>query len=836
VNSQDWQRWAQSSGSFSGARLGPYRLLSRIGEGGMGVVYLAERDDELRRRVAIKLMRSALANAEALARFHTERRTLAALSHPNIVTLLDGGATPEGAPYLVMEYVDGLRLTEYCRQYNPGVRERLELFLQIASAIEYAHRNLVVHCDLKPGNVLVTAEGAVKLLDFGIAKLLGPSAGQLTQAGPRPFTPDYASPEQVRGEPVTTATDVYGLGLILYELLAGGPPYRFETQSAAAILAAVCVRDPEPPSARNARLDPDLDAIVLKALRKEPQERYASAAHMAEDVRRYLGGRPVSARKGTLRYRAAKFIRRNKVAAAAAALALLATSAGVGGVLWQAGLAQAARLRAERRFQEVRKLTRFLLFDFHDAVEKLPGSTPIRQMLVERALAYLDSLAAEAGGDAELQLELAEAYIRFGDVQGNPYQPNLGDATGALASYRKALQLAEPPTRADPANLRAARALARVHAHTGDVLFLLRRMREATAETRRAVAILENATARAPREVETRMELASTLEGLGDQFGQGLSDRVAALECFRKSLAHWQEAARLDPNNLRARRAMAGLNMKIGEAEAEADARAALERFRTGLAILEALPAAERGSVPVKRLAASIQRRLADCFWQLEDTKGSLEAYRKAFETLAALAELDPANSRAQFDLAVTLSDAGQVLEAGGDVAGALRHYGQVADILERLLKSDPENISWQAYHAEILVRIGGLLLKTGQREEALRQTARGLAKARGVAGGERTPPGELTRAARLLVVCQPAELRAPQEALRWAERAVQLTGGKDVYALDTLAEAQLQTGRHEEARQTIERGLSLLPAPAGQPTPWLRRMLEAKLARLPRH
>ncbi len=816
-------------------RVGPYRLLARIGEGGMGVVYLAERDDELRRRVAVKLMRSALENPEALARFHAERRTLARLSHPHIVTLLDGGATAEGAPYLVMEYVEGLRLTEYCERFAPAVRRRIELFLQICSAIEYAHRNLVVHCDLKPGNVLVTAEGMAKLLDFGIAKLLAPGGGQLTQAGARPFTPDYASPEQVRGEPVTTATDIYGLGLILYELLAGSPAYRFEAQSAAAIVAAVCVQEPEPPSARNPRLDGDLDAIVLKALRKEPHERYASAAHLAEDLRRYLEGRPVTARKGSFRYRALKFIRRNKVSAAAAAAALLAATAGLAGILWQAGVAQAARFRAERRLQEVRKLTHFLLFDFHDAVQKLPGSTPIQQMLVERALGHLDSLAAEAGGDADFQWELTEAYTRFGDLQGNPYQPNLGDAAGALASYQKALRIAQRLERASPGDLRFARALARVHAHTGDVLFLLRRMDQATAESRRSVAILEGALARAPRDAETRMELAAAYEGLGDQLGQGLSDRAAALQCYRKSLAHWTEASRLDPANLRARRAPAGLNMKIGDALADQDARAALEHYRAGLAILEALPEAERGSVPVRRLGASIQRRMADSLWQLEDARAALEAYRKAAETLAALAELDPANSRAQFDLAVTLSDAGQLLEADNDDAGALRSYGQVADILERLLKGDPENASWQAYHAEILVRIGGLLVKTGQPEEARRQTARALAKARQLAARPEAAAAELTRLARLLVVCRPEELRDPLTALRYAERAVELTRGADPYALDTLAEAQLQAGRGEAARATIERGLALLAPGPGRSSTWLRRALEAKLARLPR-
>ena len=819
-----------------GCRIGPYRLIDRIGEGGMGVVYLAERDDELRRRVALKLMRGAWQDSQALARFHIERRSLAVLSHPNIVTLLDGGTTAEGAPYLVMEYVEGRPLHEHCREAQPGLVERLGLFLQIASAVDYAHRNLIVHCDLKPSNVLVAATGMVKLLDFGIAKLLLPGASaQVTQAGLRPFTPEYASPEQLRGEPLTTATDIYGLGLILYELLTGSPAQRLETQDPVAIFAAVCALDPEPPSRRRPGLDPDLDAIVFKALRKDPRERYPSAAHMAEDVRRFLEGRPVSARKGTLRYKARKFVQRNKAAVAALALALATLVTGVSAVVWQARVAEAARVRAERRLAEVRKLARFLLFDFHDAVQNLPGATPVQRALVERALAHLDGLAEEAAGDIELQCELVEAYTRFGDVQGNPYQPNLGDSQAALASYRKALTIAKPLARAAPEDPRVVRALAAVHLHTGDVLFLLRRMKEARTQTRQGITLLEKALARDPGDRQTRTALASGLEGLGDQLSQGLNDDAAALEAFRASLAHWEEVRRLDPGDLRARRATAGLNMKIGQLHAARQPRVALERFRAALDVLDALPAAERGAVAVRRLRGAVLRRLAECLWNLDDSREALAAYQEAAATYQAMADLDPANTRAQYDWAVALNDAGQALESLGDVAGALRQYDRVANILESLLKTDPANVSWQATHAEILVRIGSLLLKTGQPEEARRQTVRGLARARRLADRPDLPPTELTRVARLLLLCQPPDLRDPGLAAACARRAVELTNGADAYALDTLAEAQLQAGDSEAARATVARGLALLDGAAAEPSSWLRRMLEAKLKRLER-
>ncbi len=371
----------------AGRRIGPYRVLEEIGRGGMGAVYLAVRaDDEFSQQVAIKLVWPGFDSAEVVRRFKQERQILANLDHPNIGRLLDGGTTEEGWPYVVMEYVNGVPITEYCDEHQLSVAERLKLFQQVCAAVAYAHRNLVVHRDLKPGNIFVTREGSVKLLDFGIAKILDPSlrpdALSLTHTGMYAMTPEYASPEQARGENITTASDVYSLGVTLYELLTGVHPFRFKTRVLHEMLRTICEDEPARPSLvcspgfsrkdsstelppeggttnflsahentpdkLRRRLQGDLDHIILKAMRKEPEQRYASVEQLSEDIRRHLEGQPVIARKGSASYRARKFIRRHKVGVAATAALALALIAGMIVGLWQAGRAR-ERARAERR-------------------------------------------------------------------------------------------------------------------------------------------------------------------------------------------------------------------------------------------------------------------------------------------------------------------------------------------------------------------------------------------------------------------------------------------------------------------------------------------------------
>lgn len=338
----------------SGQLIGAYRVVRELGRGGMGAVYLAERaDEQYQKCVAIKLIKRGMDTDSVLRHFRNERQILASFDHPNVARLLDGGATEDGLPYLIMEYVEGLPIDNYCETHDLLLNERLQLFREVCAAVTYAHRHAVIHRDIKPSNILVTSDGAPKLLDFGIAKILQPGdalEASATMTGLRLLTPEYASPEQVQGKPVTTATDVYSLGIVLYQLLAGRTPYRLKTGTPEEISRAITEQEPARPSTAVARsnessisqipnpklLRGDLDNITLKALRKEPERRYPSVEQFSEDIRRHIEARPIRARKDTIHYRAAKFVQRNRVATAAAMLVFLSLVGGIIATTWEA--------------------------------------------------------------------------------------------------------------------------------------------------------------------------------------------------------------------------------------------------------------------------------------------------------------------------------------------------------------------------------------------------------------------------------------------------------------------------------------------------------------------
>jgi serine/threonine-protein kinase len=412
--------------SLVGHQYGAYQILREIGRGGLGAVYLAARaDDEYRKEVALKLVRRGLDTEDILRRFRNERQILAQLDHPNIARLIDGGTTDDGLPYFVMEYVNGQTITAYCEAHSLKPTERLDLFRKVCAAVTFAHQNLVIHRDLKPSNILVAADGEPKLLDFGIAKLLGPEEEALapTIAGQRVMTPEYASPEQVKGERITTASDVYSLGVLLYELLTGRRPYRLKTRTAEEISRAITTQEPERPSSavtkvghpQSSILNPrslrgDLDNIVLMAMRKEPARRYASVGQFSEDIRRHLAGLPVVARKDTVSYRTGKFINRHRIGVAAAALILLSLVGGIIATLIQVRTARHERAKAEA-------ISAFLSRTLNASN---PGRNPTGQPTVKDILddaskrLATDELADEADVKAELQRVIGESYLSLG--------------------------------------------------------------------------------------------------------------------------------------------------------------------------------------------------------------------------------------------------------------------------------------------------------------------------------------------------------------------------------------------------------------------------------------
>ena len=639
----DATRAAAAPAIGPGQRLGAYRVERVIGEGGMGTVYLATRaDDAFDKQVAIKLVRAGLAGPGLVERLREERRVLASLDHPNIARLLDGGATDDGVPYVVMEYVDGLPLDAYCESRGTTVAGRVALVRHVCDAVHDAHRNLIVHRDIKPGNVLVTAAGTPKLLDFGIAKVLGGVAASRSQTVGA-MTPDSASPEQVTGGAITVGTDVYGLGLLLYRLLAGRGP--FDTAgSAAALLRAVCEDDPVPPSrlAPGSLIPADLDRIVLKALAKRPQDRYDTAAALSDDLGRLLDRRPVKATPDSLAYRSRRFVARHRLGTAVAATGIIVLLAGVVATAWQAGIARRERARAEQRFDDLRRLANTLIFRIHDAVSELPGSTPVRQTIVESAVVYLDTLAREATDDLPLQRELAAAYERLASVQGRSGAANLGDVAGARVNLDKALAL------------------------------------------RRAIASPPRATP-----VDT-VALATTLERLANLPATPETRSALALE----GLALLDALPAADAATLGARAARAALvwNDAVSRADRK-DYAAAAERYQQAASLFEQLMLADpAGAVARGRSLAIAYRNIGSVRWMLDDRPAAIEAYRQALALDESRLATQPDNTTWRLDLSYSVSSIAFAELETGATAAAVAHYERALDLRQQALTADPQN------------------------------------------------------------------------------------------------------------------------------------------------
>jgi eukaryotic-like serine/threonine-protein kinase len=734
----------------AGAGLGPYRIVQLIAEGGMGAVYQAVRVDDLYRKVvAIKVIRRGVFGDEARKRFDIERQILAHLDHPSIAKLLDGGTTPDGRPYFVMDFIAGTPIDEYCDARRLPVSERLSYFLTVCSAVHYAHQNLVIHRDLKPQNILVTEEGAVKLLDFGIAKLLDPEATGAS-AGPAPtlttmqaMTPEYASPEQLGGGNVTTASDIYSLGVLLYRLLTGHRPYALESGSIDELWDQIRNRPPRRPStvihasedgitpdstgsARNTRADRlgrqlsgDIDNILMMALRKEPERRYGSAEQFANDLRRHLQGHPVTARPDTLRYRTGKFIQRHRAGVLAAALCGVILVGGILATSWQWHVSNRERIRAEKRFQDVRGLANTVLFELHDAIVPLPGSTPARELLVQRAQQYLESLASESTDDDGLQRELAVAYERIGDVLGSPAQANLGRSAEALASYHKALEIETRLLGRDGSNEALQRDLARVYNRICRVEQGTGKFREAVESCRAAGSIAEKLLSLRPDDVELRGDLASTYQNMAGAYF-ALGDWQHTEEQRRHVLSEFQELYRLRPDNesflyglANAYHRMANLQEQNKQyAEARANVLEAIGLFNLS---------AERDPKDIRKRVdwTFAQQRLGSILISMGDLKGALDAFQKALPIREQLRGLDPRDARAQFNLANSHASIGYVLLEMGNAQAAQSHFEQQRKIDDELIQLDPVAVDYRYSLSEAYENLGRVAQRLGNRGRA---------------------------------------------------------------------------------------------------------------------
>jgi non-specific serine/threonine protein kinase/serine/threonine-protein kinase len=698
-------------------RFGAYRVLRELGRGGMGVVYLGSRDDDrFEKQVAIKVVSGNVVHPAVFRRFEDERRILASLDHPNIARLLDAGTTPGGLPYVVMEHAEGETIDAFCSSRRLGAAERLQLFVSVCAAVQYSHQHLVVHRDIKSRNILVASDGVPKLLDFGIAKLLEPGAndGSRTRTAFRLLTPESASPEQVRGDPVTVATDVYSLGVLLYRLLTGRSPYRGGLTTDAEIARAICEEEPLRPSEAHGaepagplpprELRGDLDLITLMALRKDPERRYRSVEQLAQDVKRHLDHRPVMAAPDAWTYRARKFVARHWVGVGATAAVVLALLAGGTATSWQAQ-------RAQRRFDDVRKLAHTFMFDVHDAIEKLPGSTAARKLLVTEALAYLDRLASEAGGDASLARELATGYEKMADVLGRPNSANLGDLPGALAAYRKAQAARERLLATDPENRELRRDVSTTSMKLANVLLYTGDPRRGVEEAAKSSAI-EEALAAVDKAQDQSFRLATSYTTHG--YLLGASGRVVdGLDRLRKAIALLEplEAAGWERDRVRLQLAQAyqclGDVLGNGGPGLAPDLQASLTMRRKSLALDEALARADASNTPLQRRALAGFILVGEIASRLGDHRAAVEHYRRALELAERIAHADPANLQAQSDLSIACERLGTRLAQGGETGEAFRLLHRAARLLEPVVARDSVNVNTRAHVADTNIGLG---------------------------------------------------------------------------------------------------------------------------------
>jgi eukaryotic-like serine/threonine-protein kinase len=796
---------------LTGRRVGPYQLGDPLGHGGMGTVYRASRaDDAFHKHVAIKLLGFQYAGPVMELAFRMERQILASLEHPNIARLIDGGVTPEGILYIVIELVEGTALDRFCEENNLPVDRRLEIFESVCSAVDYAHRSLVVHRDLKPSNILVTPEGQVKLLDFGIAKVLG-GAASISPAGTLPtlpgMTPLYASPEQIQQRPITTAADIYSLGVILYTLLTGGVhPFRAYSSNLSDMLRAICEHDPPLPSAvaKSAfqrQLRGDLDNIVLKTMAKAPADRYSSVAQIADDVRRYIRGEPVAARGNGMSYRISKFVRRNRAPVALAAILLLILGGGVASTLHQYGVANRERLLAERRAREaeqarseterqralanhereraearrreadrmrqlaesrhgdVRALATSILFGIYDNIRNLAGSAQARKLALEKSLQYLEALAKESEGNPALESELAAGYERAGELMGSLFDTNTEGGRAAVPILGKALTLRRQVVAAQPGNSTAVLALAMSYFAYGSAQYSAGQTDDAIATIERGLAVAR-AGASDGKYPRIKAILQARLCGLYNV----RSDVSAMLSLCRNTVRDLRHLTEQHPSDRDIMFNLAATEGQLGNAlRIHGHPEEAVSLLRLASSRMRSLLVSDPNDIRPRRALAAVQTYLTVALGALRES-AKPEDWSEAIDAIESTLALDPADYRTMMYLGY-----------------ALQKYSAV-------------------------------LLESRRDAEAEAAFERAIGIYREVAAKPKAGAVEFNDYSAALSKCPFPRLQNPSLALDLALKANETSGGRNPIMLDTLAWAYFRIGQAAKAIETARHALSLLP------------------------
>ena len=731
-----------------GGRIGAYRLLRQLGKGGMGEVWLAERADEaFSKQVGIKFI-SGLHGQQASDWFKRERQALAKLEHPHIARLLDGGETRDGLAYIVMEYVDGVPIDEWCEGKPLDVV--IDLFLQVCSAIDHAHRALIVHRDIKPANVLVTKEGESRLLDFGIAKEVAETPEERAQqTTTQAYTLHYASPEQMEGGDITVASDVYSLGALLYRLLSGRVPHA-NTSSALGQLQAIHTTQPKKPSSvvlenarlaaserrrRARRLHGDLDDIVLKCLRDEPQLRYGSARELAEDIERYRAHLPVLARKGSASYRTSRYLRRHWLAMSAAAAVLLTLAGGLYATYLQKVEAERQRALAQKRFDLSRALVNEVLFDFQDALADVPGTIEARRRLSDQARKYLDRVAEDAQDEPGLLADLSRAERRLGEIAGDPVAPNIGDTKGAYRHYERAVAQARRAVQLEPRNPEALSALSRALHSQGTLYFWSDDLARAEKIYQQELVVLGQRE-RLGRSANLERDIAGATMGLADVYfwsskldlalqtydracapmyrkpARKFEERDALAVCRtrRADALSWLERypeAKVEieraieiyrgmrteqPGNMNLLHSIAIALNKQGEIESWSGGQdASLAAFSESLQISEMLYQKDTSDLRSTRALLLAYNKRGDAYVEAKRFEEAIADYQKAREFIARLWKNDPGQSEHERDFALSSHRIGIALVDSGRAAEAVAYFDEEVAITRRRWEKSPD-------------------------------------------------------------------------------------------------------------------------------------------------
>jgi serine/threonine protein kinase len=726
------------------SRIGPYRIERVLGTGGMGTVYLGVRDDdELPARVALKIIQAGSSDA-FVERFRRERRILAGLIHPYIARLLEAGKLDDGRPYFVMEYLEGQAIDEYVASHQPPLLQPavLQLFLKVCSAVQFAHQNLVIHRDLKPSNILVTTSGEPRLLDFGIARLLTRDdtspVREITQPLDRMLTPMSASPEQAGGEAVAMSSDVYSLGVLLYRLLTGVSPYAGAPDFTSNPVRVIREYEPPPASTagsltRRARalLQGDLDNILRKALEKDPRQRYLTAHQFAADIERHLKGLPIEARPASFSYRSVKFIRRNRLAVTAAVLVGLAVAGGLVATSLYARRAHLEQVRAERELDALRKLMQSFLFEFDDAIKNLPGSSSARDLVVRRAVEYLDKVAPEAGDDPVLLTDLADAYTHVASLTG-AYREARADSSPrralenslkALAIRRRLLALSPTDEKIRADLERSIWATAAIYSSLGDI-------QHAGELDQEHLRMCQRALQRA-NSVEERYNLGTSLLSNGN-VERELGHYDSALRYFGRALEVREGLLKEDPASTRAKRAVAIAHEFLGyEFASQHDYLKAAGEHSKSLALVEPIARADRHNVDLQRLTGIAQENLCESLalgGSAQEGVGHCSAAIAIYERMIAD---DPKNVQASEDLASSESTMSVALDLAHSPQTAFAHQQRARQLFDAAMSRDPDAGDLAEANADSLIELAKLRKQlridgaSSAAEEALRNLRR---------------------------------------------------------------------------------------------------------------